>query len=165
MSLVRFTRRTPRLATEALAPFASFNDMENRMRSFAESVFANPFDGNASNEVLGWMPPMEITETPAELALTAELPGLEKKDIEISVDDGVLTLRGEKTDERKEDDAETKYHLWERSYGTFRRTFTLPRTVDASKIVAEFEKGVLKIRMPKAAEETVKGRKIEITAK
>ncbi len=100
-----------------------------------------------------------------ELLLTAELPGIDRKDIDISVDDGVLTLRGEKIEEKKEADEEKKYHLFERNYGTFQRSFTLPTGVDPNKISAEFDKGVLKVHLPKTAEAKVKGRKIEVAAK
>ena len=123
--------------------------------SAAPEFFAQP---------MSWLPPTDITENDVELTLTAELPGLEQKDVEISIQDGMLLLRGEKTEERKEGD-EKRYHLFERHYGAFQRAFTLPRIVDANKITAEFEKGVLKVHMPKTAEAQAKTRKIEIAAK
>jgi HSP20 family protein len=85
---------------------------------------------------------------------------MDQKDIDLSVDDGVLSIRGEKTDEREHEDK--KVHLYERSYGSFQRSFTLPSDVDAAKISAEFEKGVLKIHLPKDGEAKPKGRKIAI---
>jgi HSP20 family molecular chaperone IbpA len=108
---------------------------------------------------------MDIVDSEKELVLVAELPGLEKKDVEIAIEDGVLTLRGEKLEEKKENGAEKKYYLFERTFGSFNRTFTLPRFVDANKISAEFDKGVLKIHLPKTAELETKGRKIEIAVK
>ena len=92
---------------------------------------------------------------------------MEKKDVDIVVEEGVLTIRGEKLEEKfddKEGKAEDikKFHLVERSYGSFQRAFTLPRTVDATKIVADFNKGVLKVTMPKLEEAKIKGRKIPI---
>jgi len=87
---------------------------------------------------------------------------MDRKDIDIAIDDGILTVRGEKTEEKKDENEEKKYYLFERSYGAFHRSFTLPRTVDVSKIAGEFDKGVLKVHMPKTPEAKVKGRKIEI---
>ena len=80
--------------------------------------------------------------------------------MDITVDEGILTIRGEKADERTMDG--NKYHVVERMYGTFERTVALPRTVDASKIKAEFGKGVLTIVMPKTVEATARGRKIDV---
>jgi HSP20 family protein len=142
-----------------------FDDMENRVNKLLDGMLTTPFNADVGAETIGWTPATEMSETPTELSLTAELPGLDKKDVDISVDDGVLTIRGTKTQERTEGKENTQYYVWERSYGTFERSFTLPRTVDASKISAEFEKGVLKVKMPKSEEAKAKGRKIEIATK
>jgi HSP20 family protein len=111
---------------------------------------------------LGWMPNIEITETNDELLLTAELPGLDIKDVQLTIEDNVLTLRGEKQQDVKEGE-EKKFHLFERFYGSFTRSFSLPRTVDTAKVVAEFEKGVLKVKMPKAP--NAKGKVVNIVAR
>ncbi|HSM61238.1 MAG TPA: Hsp20/alpha crystallin family protein, partial [Longimicrobiales bacterium] len=97
-----------------------------------------------------------------ELILTAELPGMSENDISIEMENNVLTISGEKLEQRTEGDEERRYHLWERRYGTFQRSFTLPRTVKADEIRASFEKGVLRVHMPKMEE--AKGRKIAIQA-
>jgi HSP20 family protein len=162
---MRVTRRAPRLAFTPFPAVPAFEDVENRLQKLLEGTLPAPFDGNYAAEAIGWLPATEIAETEDELTLTAELPGLEKKDVDISVDEGVLTIRGEKVAERTEGEAEKKFHMWERSYGSFQRSFTLPRTVDAAKITADFDKGVLKVKLPKSAEAKVKGRKIEINAK
>ena len=141
----------------------TFEDLENRMRTMFESPLGT-FDTEFLPPVAGWLPPTDITENELELTLTAELPGLELKDVEISIQDGMLLLKGEKAEELKEGD-EKRYHLFERTYGSFQRAFTLPRSVEANKITAEFTKGLLKIHMPKTAEAQAKTRKIEITAK
>lgn len=164
MPIVKFTRHTPRLVFPGLNDFTAtptLDAVESRMRKFFEGKDA--FDGDVQPQAIGWVPAMEIVETPEELTLTAELAGMDRKDVEISVDDGVLTISGEKAAERNEGDK--KLILWERSYGSFQRSFTLPRTVDASKISADFEHGVLKVKMPKSAEAKNKGRKIEIGTK
>lgn len=146
------------------SPIPTFEDLENRMRKMFEGNLFNTFETELP-QAIGWMPATDIVEAEKELVLTAELPGLEKKDVEISVENGVLTLRGEKTEQKEEKDEEKKYHLFERSYGAFQRSFTLPRTVDANKITAEFATGVLTVHLPKTAEAVTKGRKIEIAAK
>lgn len=90
--------------------------------------------------------------------LTAELPGIDPKDIDIDLEDDRLTIRGTKKDELEKEDRE--YQIYERRYGSFERSFSLPRSVDSEKIEANFENGVLTIRLPKT--EVARGRKIEI---
>ena len=92
--------------------------------------------------------------------ITAEMPGLERKDVEISVEDDVLTIRGEKKVESEQDDKNKNYHLTERSYGVFYRVLQLPPGVDPSKIQATMSNGVLKITIPKPARSEAK--KIEV---
>lgn len=168
MALVRFTRRQPRINFPALSgaqtfpTFPTFDDVENRMSRFFERALNEPFGNTLLPEAIGWIPAMDIVETPTELTLTAELPGMEQKDIDVVVEDGVLTLRGEKLEEKKENEEEKKFYLFERTYGSFQRSFALPTNVDASKIIAEFDKGLLKIHMPKSEELKPKGRKVEI---
>ncbi len=104
---------------------------------------------------------MNVEETEDELLLTAELPGMSIEDIEIEVENNILSLRGEKKEEAEES-ANRRYHVWERCYGSFERSFTLPRTVKADKISAQFKDGILHVQMPKAPE--AKSRKIAIKA-
>jgi HSP20 family protein len=160
MTLVRFARRTPRALT-AFTALPGLADVEARLNKLLEGSLEGPFAGDMA-PALGFFPPMEISEMADEVLMTVELPGMDRKDIDISVDEGVLIIRGEKIEEKKEESEEKKFYLFERSYGTFQRSFTLPRTVDANKIRGEFDKGVLKVHMPKTAEAMVKGRKIEI---
>jgi HSP20 family protein len=113
------------------------------------------------SESVGLMPAVEIAETPEEFMCTTELPGMKQADIDLSFDDGVLMIKGEKRDEREKKDGK-QYHLWERSYGTFARTFTFPTRIDAEKITANFSDGVLTVHLPKAAEAKLKARSIAI---
>jgi HSP20 family protein len=106
------------------------------------------------------MPSMDITETEKEIEITAELPGLEEKDIQINVADNLLTLRGEKKAEREEKDK--NYRLVERSYGAFERTLELPEGVDADAIKASMAKGVLKVMVPKPV--PAQAKKIEVSS-
>jgi HSP20 family protein len=115
-------------------------------------------------QTVGWMPAMEIVEKSDALVVTAELPGIVPKDIDISVDEGVLTISGEKQEERKEGEPEAQFYLWERRYGSFRRSFTLPNAVDVDRIVANFDNGVLTITLPRS-EKVAKGKKIKVGEK
>lgn len=108
------------------------------------------FDDAFTRDGTGWTPAADIKENDGELRVEMELPGLSPEQVEITAENGVLTIRGEKKTERKEGE-EDRFHMIERSYGSFSRTFQLPQGVDESKIVAEFENGVLAIRVPKAA--------------
>jgi HSP20 family protein len=107
-----------------------------------------------------WMPTVDISENENELTFKAELPGVELKDITLSLDNNVLTIKGERRFE-KETDKENYYRV-ERKYGNFSRSFGLPTFVDESKVRAEFKNGVLKIVLPK--KEQAKSRGIEIKA-
>lgn len=101
---------------------------------------------------------MDVAETESDIVVKAEVPGLDKDDISLSLQGDILTIRGEKKDERKEEKG--SYRLLERRYGSFQRTVTLPTGVDPEKIEAKFRNGVLTIKMPKTEE--TRARKIEI---
>jgi HSP20 family protein len=104
------------------------------------------------------MPAIDVTETDGQIEITAELPGLEEKDVQVDVSDNVLTIRGEKKNEKE--DKQKDYHMVERSYGSFYRAFELPPGVDAEKIQASISKGVLKVTVPKA--EPKQAKKIDV---
>ncbi len=104
------------------------------------------------------MPSIDVTESDKDIEITAELPGLEEKDVQINVADNVLTIRGEKKAEKEEKDK--NYRLVERSYGSFERSLTLPDGVDADAIKASIAKGVLKVTVPKPV--PAQSRKIEV---
>ncbi len=105
-------------------------------------------------------PLMDVSETDKAIEIDAELPGMTEKDIDVSVVDNVLTVKGEKKAETEKKDAD--YHMVERTYGAFTRSLTLPYEVDASKVDAKFDKGVLKITLPKPPEVKAKTKKIKI---
>jgi HSP20 family protein len=106
-----------------------------------------------------WSPPVDIYETPASFVLTAEVPGVKSDEIDVRVVDGTLILRGERRWER--DVQGENFHRLESSYGKFERTFTLSARIDAGRITAELQHGVLKVVLPKRAEKG--GRQIEIS--
>jgi HSP20 family protein len=101
-----------------------------------------------------------VAETDKTVEVTAEVPGVDAKDIDVQLREDVLTIRGEKKAEK--DEKQKDYHLVERSYGMFERSFTLPTDVDPARVEASFDKGVLKIVLPKAAEAQSKVKRIEI---
>jgi HSP20 family protein len=147
-----------------------------RERDVARRGFADPFL-TLQNEIdhlfdtftRGWpslagttelTPSMDVTETDKEIEITAELPGLEEKDVQVNVADNLLTVRGEKKAEKEEKDK--NYRLIERSYGSFSRTLELPTGIDVNAIKASIANGVLKVTVPKPAPAQVK--KVDVKA-
>jgi len=110
-----------------------------------------------------WAPAVDVRETKDSIEVVAELPGMRQEDVEVSIENNLLTISGEKKQEVTEGNPESEYHLVERRCGRFERSFTLPRTVDAEKISARFEQGLLTVTLPKA--EAAKPRRVEIRAK
>jgi HSP20 family protein len=111
----------------------------------------------------GLAPDIDVAETDSEITVSAELPGMDKDDVKLSLSDEVLTISGEKKFE--EERKEKNYYLSERRYGSFQRSFRLPETVDRDKIDASFEKGVLTVILPKTEKAKAKQKQIEIKAK
>jgi HSP20 family protein len=109
----------------------------------------------------GFWPQVDVTETDKEVKVCAEIPGVEAKDVDVSVEDGTLTIRGEKKFEREEN--EKGQYRMERSYGSFERAIALPTEVDESKAKAEFKKGVLRLTLPKRAGAQSRRKKIPVT--
>ena len=107
-----------------------------------------------------WAPPVDIFERQDHLVLRAEVPGVRKEDLDVRIENGVLTLHGERKEEK--DVKEKNAHLTERVFGSFTRSFSLPMTVDPTKVTANVKDGVLEITVPKA--ESAKPKKIEIKA-
>ncbi len=138
-------------------------DPYRELSSFADR-FNRAFSPLTSREreedILGaWMPPVDISEDKDKITLTAELPGFQEDQVDIQMEGGVLTIRGErKLEEEKEG---RNYHRVERSYGQFVRSFTLPNNVDRDQIRASFHNGLLEIEMPKREE--ARPRQIKIT--
>jgi HSP20 family protein len=137
-------------------PFMSLQrEVDRLFEDFTRGFPAMPaLGGNGS----GLMPSIDVTETDKEIEITAELPGLEEKDVQINVADNLLTIRGEKKVEKEEKDK--NYRLVERSYGSFERTLELPSGVDADAIKASIAKGVLKVTVLKPA--PAQSKKIEV---
>ena len=107
-------------------------------------------------------PAIDVVEKDKAFEITAELPGMDEKDIEIALSNRSIVIKGEKSEEKEEKDKE--YYMSERRYGSFRRSFQLPETVDADKIEASFAKGVLTVKLPKSNEAQKAEKKIEVKA-
>ena len=113
-----------------------------------------------------WMPPVDIYQTgDQEVVLKAELPDMAREDIDITVENFVLTIKGEKKFSSGNDDVkEEQYHHVERRYGTFSRSFSLPQTVDAAKVAADYKNGVLTVRLPLREEAKPRQIKVDVAA-
>jgi HSP20 family protein len=119
------------------------------LRREIDRLFEDTFsrgDGMSS-----WSPAVDVSETDNELRMDLELPGIRPEDVEVTADNGVLTVRGQKNSERKEGEDNSRYHLVERTYGSFMRSFQLPQGLDESKIEANCQDGILSISIPKTA--------------
>jgi HSP20 family protein len=140
-------------------PFREVSRLRNEMDRLWDDYFG---PGRRALRPLeeAWLPAVDVSETGDKITVKAEIPGMEAKDIEISMVGDTLTLKGEKKAEREE--KEENYHMVERSYGSFSRTMKLPATVDAEKVEATYKNGVLTVVLPK--KEEVKPKAIEIKA-
>lgn len=142
-------------------PFRELNTLQERINQ----LFGQPFGtfmgiGSEQNLSANFIPAVDIYEDEHNITLTAEVPGVEEKDLDVRVENGVLTLSGERKLEHEEN--QKNFHRVERSYGRFTRSFTLPPTVDTDNVKANFDNGVLKITLTKREE--AKPKQIQIQA-
>lgn len=135
-----------------------FREVEKVFDDFSRR---SPFQGFGFGPAVT-APKLDVSETKDAIEIAAELPGVDEKDVELTVADGVLTIRGEKKTERDETDKDKNWHVVERSYGSFTRSIALPFDPDMDKVDAKFDSGVLRIRLPKPPEAAKKQQKIEI---
>ena len=138
-------------------PFRDIITLREKMnRLFEDAVMARGEEKDMISST--WTPSVDIYETENSLILTAEIPGVDENNIEIKIEDNTLSLKGERLFEKET--TEENYHRIERSYGSFYRSFTIPRSVDQEKIRAEHDNGVLRITMPKKPESKPKTVKV-----
>ncbi len=154
MTLMRWTpsRDLPALPSEVLG-------IQREINRMFDSFFRGPEEDGL--QTTSWNPLVDVTENDHSYLLNVELPGVSRNDVKIVVQDNQLTIRGEKKQEKESKNS--NYHRVERSYGSFQRTFTLPTTVKAEKIEANYNDGVLTITVPKAEE--AKAKEIEVKVK
>lgn len=140
-------------------PFRDIDAMQDRiLRAMNLNASRRGEDGRQSLTTAEWAPTVDITEDGNEYLIKAELPEVNKEDVKLTVENGVLTLKGERRFEREEKDK--KYHRIERSYGSFMRSFSMPDDADPDKVAAEFKDGILQVRLPKS--EAKKPKQIEV---
>ena len=142
-------------------PFRELYTLQERMnRLFSEAARRSPV---AEEEMVqgAWVPAVDIFETGDSIVIKAELPGLTKEDINLEVKENTLSIKGEKKFEK--DVKEENYHRMERSYGAFRRAFSLPSTVQQDKVRAKFKDGILEVTLPKAEEAKPKQIKVDVS--
>jgi HSP20 family protein len=135
-----------------------FISMQRNLQRTLDEVWNNL--PAATTEAASMSVRLDVKEDNDAFHITAELPGLSEKEVEVTFDDGLLTIRGEKKIERE--DKKDTWHVIERTFGSFARQLSLPTTINSDKIDAKFDKGVLKITLPKSAPEQNKAKKIDV---
>jgi len=155
----------------ALRPFEGLRrEVDRLFDDFAGGVWRSPFGRSffdiepvwRTQAAIGAMPAVDVAESDKAFEITAELPGMDEKNVEVKVADGVLTIKGEKQEEREE--KKKDYYLNERSFGSFQRSFQVPSGVDTDKIEANYKKGVLTVTLPKSSEAQKAEKKITVKA-
>jgi HSP20 family protein len=141
----------------AITPYRPTTDP---FRPFFDDIFGSEWSGRMAGTDLMRTPHADVSENEDEIRVTVELPGMRPEDVEVDLENNILTISGEKREERQEGDRESRWHLSERRYGRFSRSFVLPRDVEHERIEARFEHGVLRVTIPKA--EKAKPRRIDI---
>lgn len=140
-------------------PFRELSRVQEQVNRFLEDSYLRR---TGESSLTAWAPEVDIHETPDALVLEADLPGIDEKDLDIRVENNMLTIRGERKFEKKV--SEENYLRVERAYGTFTRSFSLPHTVNTENIKANYENGVLTVRLPKREEAKPKQIKVSISA-
>lgn len=139
-------------------PFRELEEMSNRLNRIFHRPALRTGNGKEALTIADWVPSVDISETDTEYLIKAELPEVKKEDVKVTLQDGVLTIQGERKQEKEEKGK--KFHRVERSYGSFVRSFTLPDYVDDAKVKAEFKEGILNLHLPKS--EKAKPKAIEV---
>jgi HSP20 family protein len=129
-------------------PLKEMEEAQDRFNRFFPAGFATRIGSGESHSltVADWSPEVDISEDDRGYLLKADLPEMKKDEVRVTVEDGILTVSGERKGEKE--DQKKKFHRIERSFGTFRRSFTLPEDADSTKVTAEFRDGVLKVHLP-----------------
>ena len=142
-------------------PFREFAQLQDRLNRAFSDAYGRSDEGLLSSG--SWLPPVDIYQTSEhELVLKAELPGMAREDVEVSVENGTLVLKGQKTFDTEV--KEEHYRRVERSYGQFYRSFTLPNTVDTSKVAADYKNGILTVKLPFREEAKPRTINVEVAA-
>ena len=166
--------KVEKIAPTTLQPWRPFESLRREVDrlfdDFSGGIWRSPFGRSffdidpfrRSEAAFGMVPAVNVTQTDKGYEITAELPGMEEKDVDVKLANGILTIRGEKQDDKEEKNKD--YYVRERSFGSFERSFQVPENIDMDKISAGFKKGVLTIMLPKSAEAQRAEKKIEVKA-
>ena len=138
-------------------PFRELEEMSDRLNRVVARV-PQGSNGNEAMTTADWTPPVDISETTAEFVIQVEIPEVKKEDVRVTLENGVLTVRGMRRQEAEEKGR--KYHRVERSYGSFVRSFSLPNEVNDAQVQADFKDGILTLHLPKS--EKAKPKSIEV---
>jgi HSP20 family protein len=141
-------------------PFREFSTLQDRMNRLFRESYSGSQDESLTTSTFA--PAVDVYEDEHQVTLKIEVPGIDEKDIDVQVENNTLTVHGERKIEKEE--KEENYRRVERQYGSFTRTFTLPQTVDTEKVSATYDKGVLKIALPKKAEAKPKQIKVNVAS-
>ena len=141
-------------------PFGEFSTLQERMNRLFEDIIPATRKSEEELNTGTFYPSVDIYEGEKDITLKAELPGIDKKDVHVEINDGVITLRGKRKLEKEE--KKENYHRLERSYGTFNRSFTLPTTVDSGKVKANYKDGILEVTLPRKEEAKPKSIPVEV---
>jgi HSP20 family protein len=138
-------------------PFAGSGSLQDAVRDMLATW---PLGEREALSMADWTPSCNVSETPEEYRVEAELPGVKQEDMELNVEDRVLTLRGERREEKEEKGK--KFHRMESSYGSFMRSFTLPDDADEEKVDADYKDGLLTVRIPRTTPKESRARSVDI---
>jgi HSP20 family protein len=155
--------QSEKIMNHSLITWDAFRELDELTNRLAGNLARSkrPDSDNSFFSASAWTPVVDIAEDEKEYLLKLELPGIDKKDVRVSVEKGVLHISGERHQEV--DETKSKLHRVERSYGSFRRSFSVPENADSSKIAADYKNGVLTLHLPKAPETQPKQIEIKVS--
>jgi len=141
-------------------PFRELEDVSNRLNSIFGRLPARAESDQEMLAMSDWTPSVDISETDTAYLVKGEIPGVKKEDVKVTIEDGMITMRGERKQENEEKNQ--KFHRIERSYGSFMRSFRIPDDADESSVKAEFKDGMISVTLPKSEKAKSKTKEIEI---
>ncbi|HSM99242.1 MAG TPA: Hsp20/alpha crystallin family protein [Gallionella sp.] len=142
-------------------PFVELEDVSKHLNRIFGRFPARTETSRELLTVADWAPTVDITETDAAYLIKGEIPGVNKEDVKVTIEDGMITLRGERKQEKEEKNK--KFHRIERSYGSFLRSFRVPDDVDEAAVKAEFKDGMINVTLPKSGKSKTKSINVSIT--
>jgi HSP20 family protein len=144
-------------------PFRELEDVSARLNRIFGRPLIRSESGNEMLAVADWAPSVDISETDTAYLIKGEIPGVKKEDVKVSIEDGMLTIQGERKQEKEEKGK--KFHRVECSYGSFMRSFQMPDDADENKVTAEFKDGMINVTLAKSAKAQQKAKTINVAVK